>query len=60
MPIPSYNPLIRPSELAKLLDLSESQVYRLAQRGVIPSYRAGSTVRFDAAEVLAAIRRENP
>lgn len=57
MPVPEYTPLIRPSELAKLLGLSESQVYRLAQRGDIPSYRAGATVRFDAAEVLAAIRR---
>ena len=37
--------MLRPSEVAALLALSRSEVYRLIERKVIPSVRIGRSVR---------------
>ena len=41
-------------ELAAVLCLSESTILEQAQRGAIPHYRIGRSVRFDIQAVLAA------
>lgn len=43
-------------DVAQLLDKSERSIYRLAASGEIPSYRVGGELRFDLAEVAAAVR----
>ncbi len=48
--------LISLSELAATLGVDERTAARWARSGRIPSYRAGRQWRFDAAEVLAALR----
>lgn len=54
--------MLRSSELADKLGLSKNKVIRLANEGVIPSYRLPSGhYRFDEAEVRIALRHdENP
>ena len=37
--------MLRPREVAELLSLSRSEVYRLIERGEIPAVRIGSSVR---------------
>ena len=49
-----------PEDIAGLLGISVRTVQRLAGSGEIPSYRAGAQLRFDRAEVLAAIRTPTP
>jgi excisionase family DNA binding protein len=43
-------------DVARLLKISERSVYRMAANGEIPSYRVGGRLRFDLAEVAAAVR----
>lgn len=43
-------------DVAQLLKVSERSVYRLAASGEIPSYKVGGKIRFDLAEVAAAVR----
>jgi excisionase family DNA binding protein len=43
--------------LAERYAISPRTVYRLAADGTIPSYRVGRQLRFDPAEVLAALRQ---
>jgi excisionase family DNA binding protein len=43
-------------DVARLLEISERSVYRLVASGDIPSYRIGGKLRFDLAEVAAAVR----
>ena len=54
--------MLRSSELADKLGLSKNKVIRLANEGLIPSYRLPSGhYRFDEAEVRIALRHdENP
>jgi excisionase family DNA binding protein len=47
-----------PEALSEMLNISVRSVQRLAESGVIPHYRVGHQLRFDAAEVLAALRVE--
>ncbi len=49
-------PLMRATTVAKRYGVSERTVYRLAAAGKIPSYRVGRQLRFDLAEVGAALR----
>lgn len=37
--------MLRPREVAELLRLSRSEVYRLIERGTIPAVRIGRSVR---------------
>lgn len=53
-------PLVKAEVVSEQLDMTRSQVYRLAKNGVIPSYLVGARrggVRFDLEEVKAALRR---
>lgn len=43
--------IITAPRLAELLSISRQQVYRLVERNLIPHYRIGRSVRFDAAEI---------
>jgi excisionase family DNA binding protein len=45
-------------DIAQMLNISVRGVYRLAESGKIPSYRAERLLRFDRQEVLAALRSE--
>ncbi len=49
-------PDAEPEDVARLLNISERSVYRLAANGEIPSYKVGGRLRFDLAEVAAAVR----
>jgi excisionase family DNA binding protein len=54
--------LIPPEEVAKILGFSVVYIYKLAQRGELPSYAFGRAVRFDPHEVsefIKAHRRRN-
>ena len=44
----SFDRLITVKELMRLLGVSRSWVYDAAARGIIPSIRVGSMLRFDA------------
>jgi excisionase family DNA binding protein len=46
------------SEVAEILSISERQVYKLASEGVIPSFRIGSSIRFDPSHIAAWLRQK--
>jgi excisionase family DNA binding protein len=48
--------LIRPEEVAKILGCSVVYIYKLAQRGELPSYAFGRAVRFDPREISEFIK----
>lgn len=43
-------------EMSKLLKISERHLFNLTKGGKIPSVRLGDTVRYDRADVWAAIK----
>lgn len=43
-------------DLAELLSLSKVQIYKLAARGTLPSFRIGMSLRFDPHSVAAWLR----
>jgi excisionase family DNA binding protein len=45
-------------ELAKLLQMSRITILRRARRGLIPSFRIGSCVRFDSAAISKWLREQ--
>lgn len=44
-------------ELAQILGIARSQVYRLSRRGDIPVVVAGHHYRYDPEEVIATLKR---
>ena len=46
------------SEVAEILNISERQVYKLASLNIIPSFRVGSSIRFDPSQVAAWLRQK--
>lgn len=48
---------IRPRDIAKYLSMNLWTVYKMAQRGHIPSYKIGKGRRFKLSEVEAALKR---
>lgn len=50
--------LIPASVVARILGVSPKSVRRWATDGLLPSYRFGGTVRFDAAEVAEWLGRQ--
>jgi len=48
--------LIRPEEVAKILGCSVVYIYKLAQRGELPSYAFGRAVRFHPHEISDFIK----
>ena len=51
--------LLRAEEVAPLLALSKTAVYRLAAKGVLPSVRWGRVVRFDPEAIEHWIREHS-
>ena len=47
--------LVRAREIARMLGVSPTHVYKLSEAGEIPSYRIGGAVRFDRHEVLSSL-----
>ncbi len=52
------NPLLTTRELAKVLNVRESSIYRWASEKKLPVLRVGALVRFDLASVMAAMKGE--
>lgn len=52
----SNDTLISAEALGELLSLPPASVRRLAREGRLPCYRAGRLLRFDLAEVKAALK----
>jgi excisionase family DNA binding protein len=46
---------LRARDVAELLGVSAQHIYKLAAKGLIPSFRVGTAVRFDPAAVAAWI-----
>ena len=51
----STNPLVKAAVVARHLGISTATVYRMANRGLIPSVHAGRAIRFDLDAVLRAL-----
>ena len=47
---------LKASDVARILDLSEKQIYKMAASGEIPSLRIGSSVRFDPHDFATWLR----
>lgn len=47
--------LVRAKVVAKRYDVTERSVFNWFERGVIPGFRIGKTVRFNLAEVVAKL-----
>jgi excisionase family DNA binding protein len=50
--------LLRPREVAQILQLSQMQIYRLARKGELPSVQVGKSVRFKPS-LIANFIKEN-
>ena len=50
--------MLTSKELAKKLNISRDMVYKLSREGKIPHERIGTNLRFNEAEVQAALRPE--
>lgn len=58
---PTYTPIDKPitrKELCRFLDVSEPTVIRWERRGKIPVIHIGSSVRYDKADVLQALKKK--
>ena len=54
----SFDRLINVKELMRLLGVSRSWVYDAAARGIIPSIRVGSMLRFDMRAIRAWLAQQ--
>ncbi len=54
----SFDGLITVKELMRLLGVSRSWVYDAAARGIIPSIRVGSMLRFDMSAIRAWLAQQ--
>jgi excisionase family DNA binding protein len=54
----SFDRLITVKELMRLLGVSRSWVYDAAARGIIPSIRVGSMLRFDMSAIRAWLAQQ--
>jgi excisionase family DNA binding protein len=54
----SFDRLITVKELMRLLGVSRSWVYDAAARGIIPSIRVGSMLRFDMRAIRAWLAQQ--
>jgi excisionase family DNA binding protein len=54
----SFHGLINVKELMRLLGVSRSWVYDAAARGIIPSIRVGSMLRFDMRAIRAWLAQQ--
>jgi excisionase family DNA binding protein len=51
--INSFHRALKAEELADLLGMQKTTVLRRAKKGSIPSFRVGSSVRFDSSAIAA-------
>lgn len=51
---------LRVNDIATIFNVSERQIYKLAAEKRIPSFRIGSSLRFDPATVAGWLRRKIP
>jgi excisionase family DNA binding protein len=58
--IDGKNGALRVRDVAQLLDVSRQQVYKLAARGEIPSFRVANSVRFDPHDIAIWLREKYP
>ena len=49
--------LLNPGELAELLHVSMTSVYRLVENGKIPHYKVGGSLRFGMKDISAYLER---
>lgn len=56
---PMKSRLLRPEEVAELLNISKSLAYRLLQQGQIPAVRFNRTVRVRKADLEAFLKRSS-
>jgi excisionase family DNA binding protein len=49
---------LKAPEIAKLLGVTRQQVYKMAAKGIIPSFRVGAAVRFDPDLIAEWLRRK--
>lgn len=47
---------IKVADLTNILGVDDKHIYRMAARGLIPSFRVGASVRFDPQEVAKWLR----
>jgi len=59
MTIELTGPLLRTSEAAAFLGLSEKQVGNLRRRGILPAVRMGFSVRFHQSDVARLARERD-
>ena len=48
------------SEVAKMLSTSKMTIYRLVERGTIPHFRIGCSIRFDPKAIADWLRNKMP
>ncbi len=51
---------LRVRDIAQILDVSVQQVYKMAAKGQIPSFRIANAVRFDPEEFATWLRTKYP
>ncbi len=49
---------LRVSELADLFQVSPMTIYRAAKEGTLPSFKIGSSLRFDPKSVIAWLKKQ--
>ncbi len=54
--IASSKKALTAAELANLLAVSPDQIYALARKGILPSFRVGNAVRFDPKAVATSLK----
>ena len=47
---------IKVADLSRILGVDDKHIYRMAARGLLPSFRVGAAVRFDPQEVAKWLR----
>ncbi len=50
---------LRVEDVARILDISAKQIYKMAAKGQIPSLKIASSVRFDPYEIAAWMRGQS-
>jgi excisionase family DNA binding protein len=57
--VESKKEALRVAEVAKILDLSVKQIYKLAAKGQIPSLKISSSIRFDPHDIAVWMRSQS-
>jgi excisionase family DNA binding protein len=56
--------LLKIDEVSRLLEISVSQIYKLSEKGLLPSVKIGKSVRFSSGDIFNYIqsctKKDNP